>query len=707
MTYYVGVDLGTTFTAAAVWRDGRVEVASLGMRAPVVPSVVMPRPDGTTLVGEPAERRAAVEPERVAREFKRRFGDPTPLILGGAPYSADALTARLLAWVVGKVAEAEGGPPAGVVVCHPANWGDFKQDLLGQAIARAELGVATSTVPEPEAAAVYYAAENRIRPGSIVAVYDLGGGTFDAAVLRRTDPEWEVLGEPQGVEHLGGIDFDEAVFRHTVTTLGLRLDAVDRDDPTSLAAMARLRRDCVEAKEALSADSDVTIPVLLPSLQHDVRLTRAELEEMMRPALTDTIAALRRALRAADVTPEDVQSVLLVGGSSRVPLVGQMVGSALGRPVAIDAHPKHGTALGAAILAAERATAGRAETHRLDPTAEPSEPTAATSAPPPAPAVAAAGLAAAETAEAAATEPTAPAAPITEAQPVAATPTPPPAAGPEPDAAGPVPPAPAGGSRGDDGDDPGAMPVAPAPAPGHRRRVLVAVGGILAVGALVAAAVALRPDDDSTDAGGDSAASGDSASSSDGGDCAPGDDRTVTELDDVTIPAVQVEEFHVDDVTLSGETIPGFTVDAVGIPEQVVDGGCIIEYTPSADNCLGAVEITWVEIPGVEVPGYEIPWAPSDDGDYEGEYVDGIVVEPVTVEGVSVDEVCADETTGPMTRDSLYRSSAYREAVYRSGAYRPPLCIDGECTDEVNVPDMTIDEVTLPEVTVESQEISP
>ena len=93
MTYQVGIDLGTTYTAAAVHRKGRAMIFSLGSRGATIPSVVLLREDGTFLTGEAAERRAVTEPERVVREFKRRFGDPTPLIVAGSPYSAEALTA--------------------------------------------------------------------------------------------------------------------------------------------------------------------------------------------------------------------------------------------------------------------------------------------------------------------------------------------------------------------------------------------------------------------------------------------------------------------------------------------------------------------------------------------------------------------------------------------------------------------------------------
>jgi molecular chaperone DnaK len=376
MAYYLGVDLGTTYTAAAVWRDGHVEITGLGNRAPTIPSVVLLRDDGSMLVGEAAERRAAVEPHRVAREFKRRFGDPTPIVIGGTPYSADALTAKVLRWVVDKASETEGGPPTGIAVTYPANWGDYKTDLLHQAITRADLD-RVATVTEPEAAAIHYASQERVERGSIIAVYDLGGGTFDVALLRKTDTGWDILGEPQGVERLGGVDFDEAVFQHVVTALDGAVEQLDPDDQTALAAVARLRFECIDAKEALSTDTEVTIPVLLPNIQTEVRLTRSELEQMVRPALDASMTALSRALRSANIATNDVSTVLLVGGSSRVPLVAELVASELGRPVAVDAHPKYSVALGAAVIAAGQDVADAADRSQVAHVPEDTSPGAA------------------------------------------------------------------------------------------------------------------------------------------------------------------------------------------------------------------------------------------------------------------------------------------------------------------------------------------
>ena len=151
MTYYLGIDLGTTYTAAAIRREARARTVQLGSHGATIPSVVLPREDGEVLVGEAATRRAIAEPHRIAREFKRRIGDPIPMLVGGTPYSAEALTAKLLRAVVDQVAATEGEPPAGIAVCHPANWGPYKQDLLGQAFRLADLEhVATVSEPLPE-----------------------------------------------------------------------------------------------------------------------------------------------------------------------------------------------------------------------------------------------------------------------------------------------------------------------------------------------------------------------------------------------------------------------------------------------------------------------------------------------------------------------------------------------------------------------------
>jgi actin-like ATPase involved in cell morphogenesis len=375
--YELGVDLGTTYTAAATRRDGRTEIATLGTRSPSIPSVVYLRADGQLLVGEAALRRETVEPDRLAREFKRRMGDQTPILVGGSPLSATALTARLLAAVVSTVVAEEGGEPDHLIVTCPANWGRFKRDLLAQAVELAGTcrGDDATIVSEPEAVAAHYAAGARVEPGELVAVYDLGGGTFDAAVLVNTGDGHAVLGDPTGVEQLGGIDFDDAVLAYVAEQLAGATAGLDPDDPAVLRALVGLRRACVEAKEALSYDTEVAVPVVLPALQTQVRLTRGEFERLIGPTLAVTLAALDRALRAANVAPGDLAAVVLAGGSSRIPLVAQLVTEELGRPVALDLHPKHAVALGAARLGPARA--GAAPTVPVPPVAPAPVPDAA------------------------------------------------------------------------------------------------------------------------------------------------------------------------------------------------------------------------------------------------------------------------------------------------------------------------------------------
>ena len=140
MGYILGIDLGTTHSAAAIADGDAARIVELGSAAAAIPSVVAVRDDGDLITGEAAVRRARSHPERAAREFKRRFGDPVPLVLGGTPYGVETLTARLAASIAGRVSELEGAPPDGIVVTHPATYGRYKLDLLEEVARLADLG---------------------------------------------------------------------------------------------------------------------------------------------------------------------------------------------------------------------------------------------------------------------------------------------------------------------------------------------------------------------------------------------------------------------------------------------------------------------------------------------------------------------------------------------------------------------------------------
>jgi len=366
MSYQVGVDLGATFTAAAVCRGGRAEVVPFGPRAAFVPSVAYANQDGSLVLGEAAEQRALNEPDRVARRFIRRVGDGTPLRLGGVSMTADALAARYVGHVVGAVAGQLGGPATRVALTHPAGWGQHRITSLHTALVAQGLG-ATVFLSGAQATARAYAETTQLAAGDLVAVYDLGGSGFDGAVMRKLpDGRFASAGRPEELE-AGGLDFDELVFEHVRGALGERWASLNPDDPAMRPALARLRRECTLAKEALSADTDVQIPVALPGLDARVRLARAEFEELVRPTIEETAAMLHRAIDAAGSAPEDVAAVVLTGGSSRIPLVTQVVSEILGRPVTVASNPKADTAIGAAL-----AIGGLdAETPAVEPAPEP------------------------------------------------------------------------------------------------------------------------------------------------------------------------------------------------------------------------------------------------------------------------------------------------------------------------------------------------
>ncbi|MBV8995430.1 MAG: Hsp70 family protein, partial [Pseudonocardiales bacterium] len=332
------------------------EVVSLGNGSVTVASVVDPGEPGRLVVGQAAQQRAITDPDRVVRGFTGRIGDEVPMVIGGQTYTAAQLTAMLARWVVDQVAVQQGGPADGIVMTHPATWGDYKRAVLAAALT-AEGLAQVRLCPEPEAAGAGYAG-----PGRTLAIYDLGGTTFDATVIRATGTgQCTVLGAPQHLPQLGGADFDDAVFGHLLAAVPA-LAELDPDDPATLAATAALRRECTQATQALSADTEVTIPVAAPGIGTQVRLHRAEFDDMIRPQLSETLQALRRALHTAQLDPHQLDAVLLVGGSSRIPLVAQLVSTDLDQPVTIDPDPTTTIARGAATLARGALVAHRDDT---------------------------------------------------------------------------------------------------------------------------------------------------------------------------------------------------------------------------------------------------------------------------------------------------------------------------------------------------------
>ena len=281
------------------------------------------------------------------REFKRRFGDTVPILVAGQPFSPQALTARLLSFVIAAATEREGARPDEVVLTHPANWGGYKRELMDQVdhAGRRALGL---TCTEPEAAAIQYASR-AIWPRTRRWPSTTWAAAPSTSVCCEKQPTgFRILGAPEGVEHLGGIDFDEAVFQHVLRGLGEHVARLDLDDPQVTTALTRLRRDCVEAKEALSSDVDTAIPVTLPGLNTTVRLTRdrAGVPDHPGPARHPRRHPPRAPVRRAPPptsSPRSSWSAAAPGSRWSATCSS----SEFAVPTALDTHPKHDIALGA------------------------------------------------------------------------------------------------------------------------------------------------------------------------------------------------------------------------------------------------------------------------------------------------------------------------------------------------------------------------
>jgi hypothetical protein len=341
MTYQLGIDVGTTSVVAAVRRaDGsgagdRAEVVPLGGGGPGVPCALHVARDGGVTVGEGALRLAGIDPSRVVRALPRHVGGPAPA--GGGAWTADDLFARLVRWVVDRVAEREGGPAARVVLAHPVWWAVGTLDRLAAALA----GVGAPVAWTAEPVAVVHAVCAGGGPGGAVAVYDLGGDRFDATVVGRADaaggPGFAVLGRPEGLPDAGAA-IDDLVWQHVRAGL-----------PRGVVPDARVRRACLRAKEALSTRTEVVVRVRQGELRGEVRLDRGTFEGLIAPLVDRTAAALRRALDSAGLGPGEQAAVVLVGGSARIPTVTRAVSAELGRAVTLLDDPELVVARGAAL----------------------------------------------------------------------------------------------------------------------------------------------------------------------------------------------------------------------------------------------------------------------------------------------------------------------------------------------------------------------
>jgi molecular chaperone DnaK (HSP70) len=322
----LAVDLGTSNTAAMVRTpDGR-QGALLFDGAPLMPSAVYLTPQGRLLVGRDAERHARVDPARFEPSPKRRVDDGE-VLLGDAETPVTRLFGAVLEHVSAEAHRVLGGPPHEVRLTHPARWGQRRRAVLIAAAGLAGLPE-PGLVPEPVAAASYFTAilGASVPVGRCLAIYDLGGGTFDASVVRRTPTGYDVLAE-DGLPDVGGLDLDQAIVAHLGRTVGAGTPQwsalLAPGDAEGRRARRALYDDVRAAKEMLSRTAGADIP--LPVLDVTAHLTRPEFEALARPYLLRTVSCLSRTLAAAGLTAPELAGIFLVGGSSRIPLAAHLI----------------------------------------------------------------------------------------------------------------------------------------------------------------------------------------------------------------------------------------------------------------------------------------------------------------------------------------------------------------------------------------------
>jgi molecular chaperone DnaK len=351
----IGIDLGTSNSAAAVLRGGRpviipsAEGVSLGGKA--FPSYVAITPDGTMLIGEPARRQAAANPEGTATAFKRKMGTRERIRLRDREFTPEELSAFLLGKIKRDAEAFLGEPVKDAVVTVPAYFDDNQRSATKDAAAIAGLNV-VRLLNEPTAASLAYGLD-RLNQELRIAVIDLGGGTLDVTVMEFGKGVFEVKAT-SGDTHLGGTDMNRCVFDHLVERFRSQTGIDLRADPT---AAARLLEAAEMAKIELT--NAVTTRVHLPFIavaggepKHlDIELTRAELERLVRPVIERARRPVEQALADAGMTPERIDRLIFVGGPTRMPVVRQFFETLFRRKAEMGVDPMECVAAGAAIQA--------------------------------------------------------------------------------------------------------------------------------------------------------------------------------------------------------------------------------------------------------------------------------------------------------------------------------------------------------------------
>jgi molecular chaperone DnaK len=350
MSRTVGIDLGTTYSLVAVVDKGRPAVLARGDER-LVPSVVGLSDDGRIIVGQTALNQFVLAPERTVRSIKRKMGTEERIRLGGRDYLPEDISAFTLRHLKTMAEEILGDKVDRAVITVPAYFNDVQRQATKRAGELAGLEV-LRIINEPTAAALAYGIEQQI--DQFLMVYDLGGGTFDVSIIEQQGEILEVRAS-HGNVHLGGDDFDERLLQRLLA----HLSSEHRYDfKSDSRAMARLVRASERVKIALSDSpyaraAEEFLARYDAQIAHlDLEIGRSELEGMIEDLLKSTLDSIDHAMKDAQIKPEQINRVLLVGGSSRIPRVSEMIEEKLGLQPAMEINPDEAVALGAAVQAA-------------------------------------------------------------------------------------------------------------------------------------------------------------------------------------------------------------------------------------------------------------------------------------------------------------------------------------------------------------------
>ncbi len=346
----VGIDLGTTNSVISILEGGDPKVVNNAEGSRTTPSVVAFAKNGEVLVGDQAKRQAITNPDRTIRSVKRHMGTDWSVEIDGKQYTAQEISARILQKLKRDAESYLGEPVTEAVITVPAYFGDAQRQATKEAGQIAGLEV-LRIVNEPTAASLAYGMDKS--DDHLILVYDLGGGTFDVSVLEIGEGVFEVK-STHGDTSLGGDDWDERVIDWLVTGFknenGIDLSA----DPM---ALTRLKEAAEKAKIELSSvqETEINLPFITATADGPIhmlkKLTRSEFEQMTADLVERTREPFQQALNDAGVSMDDVDHVILVGGSTRMPAVQSLVQELAGKEPNKGVNPDEVVALGAAVQA--------------------------------------------------------------------------------------------------------------------------------------------------------------------------------------------------------------------------------------------------------------------------------------------------------------------------------------------------------------------